>query len=205
VKSYKVKIKGSSPYMQHRMDDQSLDKWEKERHMIIERLGLNTPDQVKAEFHCYRNDDGHCFIPSSQIKAALIEAGKLVKGKVGSATKSMKNIVAGMFLVTPEQILMPDYDCFDKRSAVNRNVKARIITVRPKWNVGWEAEFTLRVKIDTITEEMIKNIIQYAGEYIGIGSFRPTNNGEFGCYDVVSITEMKPSTISHSHTVDLSL
>lgn len=203
MKSYKVKIKGSSPYMQHRMDDQSLEKWEQSRHMIIENLGLNDPDQKKAEFHCYRNDDGSCFIPSTQIKAALIEAGKLVKGKVGSATKSMKNIVAGMFLVTPEQILMPDYDCIDKRSAVNRNVKARIITVRPKWNAGWEAEFTLKVKIDTITEDMIKNIIQYAGEYIGIGSFRPTNNGEFGCYDVVSITEMKQPTVSKS--VDANL
>ena len=203
MKAYKVRIKGSSPYMQHRMDDQTLAAWEEGRGMIIERLGLNTPDQVKAEFHCYRNDDGHCFIPSSQIKAALIEAGKLVKGKVGSATKSMKNIVAGMFLVTPEQILLPDYDTIDKRSAVNRNVKARIITVRPKWNVGWEVEFTLKVKIDTLTPEMIKNIIQYAGEYIGIGSFRPTNNGEFGCYDVVSITEMKQPTVSKSMDVTL--
>jgi len=204
MKSYKVRIKGSSPYMQHRMDDQKLEQWEKERHMIIENLGLNTPDQVRAEFHCYRNDDGHCFIPSAQIKSALIEAGKLVKGKVGSATKSMKNIVAGMFLVTPEQILIPDYDQLDKRSAVNRNVKARIIVLRPKWS-QWEAEFTLKVKIDTLTEDMIKNIIQYAGEYIGIGSFRPTNNGEFGCYDLVSFTEIKPSTIKNTNTVDLSL
>lgn len=202
MKSYKVRIKGSSPYMQHRMDDQKLEQWEKERHMIIENLGLNTPDQVKAEFHCYRNDDGSCFIPSAQIKAALIEAGKLVKGKVGSATKSMKNIVAGMFLVTPEQILLPNYDQIDKRSAVNRNVKARIITVRPKWS-QWEVEFTLRVKIDTLTEDMIKNIIQYAGEYIGLGSFRPTNNGEFGCYDLVSFTEMKQPTVSK--TMDVTL
>jgi hypothetical protein len=202
MKSYKVRIKGTSPYMQHRMDDLKLEQWEKQRHMIIENLGLNTPDQVRAEFHCYRNDDGNCYIPSTQIKSALIEAGKLVKGKVGSATKSMKNIVAGMFLVTPEHILIPDYDQIDKRSAVNRNVKARVITVRPKWSV-WEAEFTLKVKIDTLTEDMIKNIIQYAGEYIGIGSFRPTNNGEFGCYEVVGFTEAKQATASK--TMDVSL
>ena len=190
MKVYNVHIKGSSPYMQHRMDDVKLEEWEKQRHMIIERMGLNSPDQVRAEFHCYRNDSGQCYIPSAQIKAALIEAGKLVKGKVGSATKSMKNIVAGMFLVTPTEIVIPDYDAIDKRSAVNRNVKARIITIRPKWS-EWEANFQLKVKNDTITIQMIQNIIQYAGEYIGIGSFRPTNNGEFGCFDVKAVTEVK--------------
>ena len=195
MKSYKVRIKGTSPYMQHRMDDVKLEQWEKERHMIIENLGLNTPDQVRAEFHCYRNNDGNCYIPATQIKSALIEAGKLVKGKVGSATKSMKNIVAGMFLVTPEQILIHNYTDIDKRSAVNRNVKARVITVRPKWDTGWTAEFILKIKIDTLTEDMIKNIIQYAGEYIGIGSFRPTNNGEFGCYELLDFQEVKAAVI----------
>lgn len=191
MKSYKVRIRGTSPYMQHRMDDVKLEQWEKERHMIIENLGLNTPDQVRAEYHCYRGNDSKCYIPSSQIKGALIEAGKLVKGKVGAATKSMKNIVAGMFLVTPEQISMPDYTHVDKRSAVNYNVKGRVITVRPKWDTGWTAEFILKIKIDTLTEDMIKNIIQYAGDYIGIGSFRPTKNGEFGCYELIGFEEIK--------------
>lgn len=178
------------------MDDVKLEVWEKERHMIIENLGLNTPDKVRAEFHCYRNDNGFCYIPSTQIKSALIEAGKLVKGKVGSATKSMKNIVAGMFLVNPDHIVIPDYTQIDKRSAVNRNIKARVIVVRPKWDAGWEAEFTLKIKIDTLTEDMIKNIIKYAGEYIGIGSFRPTNNGEFGCYEMIGFSEIAMPTVA---------
>lgn len=194
MKSYKVRIRGTSPYMQHRMDDVKLEQWEKERHMIIENLGLNTPDAVKAEFHCYRDADGHCYIPSTQLKSAFIESGKLVKGKVGAATKSMKNIVAGMFQVTPEQIPIVDYTQIDKRSAVNHNNKARVITVRPKWDTGWEVEFTLKIKIDTMTDDMIKNIVQYAGDYIGIGSFRPTKNGEFGCYEIVDFQEVKVIT-----------
>jgi len=42
MKSYKVRIKGTSPYMQHRMDDGKLEQWENTRGMIIENLGLNT-------------------------------------------------------------------------------------------------------------------------------------------------------------------
>lgn len=190
MKYYSVKIKGTSPYMQHRMDDQTLENWEKTRGLIIERTDVAKADAVRAEFHCYRNEENKCYIPSAQLKGALVEAGKLVKGKVGNATKSMKNIVAGMFIVTPEQITLPDYDKIDKRSAVNRVNKARVISIRPKWT-DWEVEFILKIKNTTITEETIRQIVTYAGEYIGIGSFRPTNNGEFGCFEVTSMKEIK--------------
>jgi hypothetical protein len=87
-----------------------------------------------------------------------------------------------------------DYSGIDKRSAVNPNNKARVITVRPKWDAGWEAEFVLTVKIDLLTDDMVRNIIQYAGEFIGIGSFRPTKNGEFGCYEIIEFTELKSTS-----------
>jgi len=176
--------------MQHRMDDISLAEWEKKRGNIIERSDVAHTDAVRAEYHCYRNEQGKCYVPSAHIKCALIEAGKLVKGKMGNASRSMKNIVAGMFLVTPEEILLPDYDKIDKRSAVNQNVKARVITIRPKWS-GWKADITLLVKNDTITEETVRNIVQYAGEYIGIGSYRPTHSGEFGCFEITGMKKLQ--------------
>ena len=40
---------------------------------------------------------------------------------------------------------------------------------------------------DTITQPTIKEIIENAGNYIGIGSFRPTNNGMFGRFQLDSI------------------
>ncbi|MEO7521630.1 MAG: hypothetical protein ABIW79_07425 [Gemmatimonas sp.] len=172
------------------MDDIKLKDWENSRGRIIERDDVAKEDLIRAEYHCYRNANGKCYIPSEHIKGALIEAGKLVKGKVGNATRSMKNIVAGMFLVTPMEIILPDYDMIDKRSAVNNNVKARVIVIRPKWS-SWKVEFILKVKNDTITTQTIIDIITYAGQFIGIGSYRPTKNGEFGCFKVISAEEMK--------------
>lgn len=193
MKSYKVRIRGTSPYMQHRMDDLKFEEWLDSRGMIIENKDLNKTAEAKAEFHCYRNDNNVCYMPSFQIKAALIESGKLVKGKMGAATKSMKSIVAGMFVITPEQIPMTDYTHIDKRTAVNRINKTRVLTVRPKWDTGWTAEFIVNVKIDTLTDKTVKDIIQYAGEYIGLGSYRPTHNGEFGCYELLDFKEIKQS------------
>jgi hypothetical protein len=186
MKSFKVKIKGISPYMQHRMDDKKLAEWEKFRGPILERPEASLQDATVAEYHCYRNNDGNCFIPSDQIRGSLITAGTYLKSKVGARTKSMKSIVAACMIPEPEQITLPNYDAIDKRSAVNRHVKARVIVIRPKWS-EWSAQFTLNVYEETITRETVTQLINYAGSYVGIGSFRPTNNGQFGRFKIESM------------------
>jgi len=190
MKNYKVEIKGVTPYMQHRMDDKKLEDWETERGKIIERDGISKEDLVRAEFHSYRNENGEFFLPAEHIRGALINAGAFVKAKVGNSRKSMKNIVAAMFFIKPSEIKMPDFDEIDKRSAVNRNIKARIIVIRPKWN-NWRARFNLIVDNDTITDETIRGILEYAGKYVGIGSFRPTNNGMFGRFQIEEFKTVK--------------
>lgn len=190
MKKFKVKIKGITPYMQCRMDDQKLEEWEKNRGPIHEAPEVSHIDAIRAEFYCYRNKEGKNFIPSDQIRGALINAGSYVKAKVGGRSKSMKVIVAAMFVVTPDHIILPDYDAIDKRSAVNRHVKARIIKIRPKWTT-WEADFILQIGEKSITTETISSIIQYAGDYVGIGAFRPTCNGMFGRFELVNIEEIK--------------
>jgi hypothetical protein len=191
MKDYKVKIKGITPYMQHRMDDLKLEQWEKQRGPIHERPEVNREDAVRAEYHCFRNMDGKCYIPSDHLRGALIGAGSYVKAKVGGRSKSMKVLVAAMFVISPDQILLPDYDAIDKRSAVNRNIKGRVISIRPKWT-NWEAELNLNVYESTITNETITQLFEYAGNLVGIGSFRPTNNGLFGRFELTELTEIKP-------------
>jgi len=184
MKKYQIKIKGLTPYMQHRMDDTKLEEWEKNRKLIIEREDVSKEDLKRAQFHSY-NDENGFYIPADQIKGSLINAGAMVKSKVGNAKKSMKNIVAAMFFINEEKLRLNDNLVIDKRSAVNRNIKGRVICIRPKWE-KWESEFTLLVDNDTITSETVKEIVTHAGNFIGIGSFRPTNNGSFGRFEVSS-------------------
>jgi len=183
MKKFEIEIKGVTPYMQHRMDDQKLEDWEKARGLVIERDDVSKEDATRAEYHCFRNKKGKCYLPSEHLRGALITAGTYVKGKVGAQTKSMKSTVAAMFQINPHEIEMPDYDEIDKRSAVNKNIKARIICIRPKWT-EWSAKFELHVDNDTLTNETVQKILEYAGSYCGLGSFRPTNNGCFGRFEV---------------------
>ncbi len=183
---YKVKIEGLTPYMQHRMDDVKLEAWEKNRKQIIERPDVNQEDLVRAEFHAYRNPEGKLYLPSEHLRIALINGGGYLKSKVGTKTKSMKSIIAAVLMVSPEEIILPEYDVIDKRSAVNRNVKARVMVIRPKW-LKWEAEFDMILDNGTLTKEMITELINVTGNYVGIGSYRPTNNGYFGRFKLIEL------------------
>lgn len=184
MKKYAVSLKSLTPYMQHRMDDVSLAAWEKCRGQIMERPEVSQTDNVRAEYHCYRNADGKCYIPADHFRISLINAGTYVKAKVGALSKSMKTIVAACFIVTPEEIILPDFDRIDKRSAFNKNIKGRVVVIRPKWS-SWEANFILEVHEPTITAETIRKIFDYAGSFCGIGSYRPTCFGMFGRFEVI--------------------
>lgn len=187
---FRVSVTGITPYMQHRMDDAKLSDWEKNRKHIIERPEVSHEDAVRAEYHCYRNPNGKCYIPADHFRLALIGGGTFLKSKVGARTKSMKSVVAAMFMLAEDEIHMPEYDAIDKRSAVNKNVKARVMVIRPKWT-SWNATFTLEVGEDTITKETITELITSTGNYIGIGSYRPTNNGYFGRFSLTGLDTLK--------------
>lgn len=190
MNKFKVKVTGVTPYMQHRMDDQKLDAWEKSRGAIIERDGLNTEKEKIAAYHSYIDEQsGGYYVPSAHFKQALINGGTFVKSKVGSARKSMKNIVAAMFFIRPEKIPFRPFDEVDTRSAVNKNNKARVIVNRPKWN-EWNVEFVLEVDNDSITIETIRDIVEAAGKYIGVGSYRPEHTGEYGRF-TAEVTPIK--------------
>lgn len=186
MKKYTISITGITPYMQHRMDDATLAEWEQRHNPVITANKSADPDSTRALFHSYIDNEGNFFIPSEHIRGAMIIAGTYVKSKVGAQTKSMKSTVAGMFFIKEEKVYMPPFQEVDKRSAVNKNIKARVIVVRPRWNV-WDAKFTLLVDNDTIAQSMIEDIVTYAGNNVGIGSYRPTNNGMYGRFKVNAI------------------
>jgi hypothetical protein len=191
MRNFKVKIEGVTPYMQHRMDTAKLKEWEQKRGRIIEREGLNTDEEKTALFHSYIDDNGKFYIPAEHFKQAFVKGGGFVKGKVGNATRSMKNIVAGMWIIKQEKIPFRRFDEVDTRSAVNTNVKARIIVHRPKWN-KWKCEFDLMIDDDgLLTTPIIQSVIEYAGRFQGVGSYRPEHTGEFGRFKIAELKEIK--------------
>jgi len=81
---------------------------------------------------------------------------------------------------------MPKYEV-DARPVVIQ--KARIVRYRPRFD-KWELDFTLRLHDDQLPTEVIKEILDYAGLYVGIGDFRPGKGGKFGKFMVTRFEEL---------------
>lgn len=52
-----------------------------------------------------------------------------------------------------------------------------------------QAEFDMVLDNDTLTKEMLTELITITGNYVGIGSYRPTNNGYFGRFKLIDLTK----------------
>jgi hypothetical protein len=61
-----------------------------------------------------------------------------------------------------------------------------VISIRPKWD-EWSVSFELHVDNDTITVETVKEIVENAGKFVGVGSFTPRCNGSFGRFDLMNL------------------
>lgn len=196
---FEVSIVNSSGYMQDRMHDDKLKKWEEQRGKIIERDDINKDDITKALAASYiempngnRKGKPMFYLPIEHLEQSMVNGGKLIKGKVGNATRSMTNIVAAQFSVYPfneDKIYIPPFDNVDQRSVVNHITKARVMKYRPVWYPGSiKVKFFLEVKNDSITNPMVASILFHAFTFAGVGNYRAQHKGKFG---VFRITELK--------------
>lgn len=121
-----------------------------------------------AEEKAYRNKDNRLYIPTTNFKAAMIKAATDFKI---SGKKSYKDYVkAGIFFDSEEAQLTPNEYTIDRRPVVIQN--AMIIGTRPRWE-KWSAEFIMNVVDDMLDKNSLKLILEAAGKYKGVGSYRP--------------------------------
>lgn len=178
----KVDLKSMSPYSQSRYHN--APKLERELPDAYERRTWRERMHV--------NGDGHVFIPATMLKNALSEAAKYMSLSVpgrGKATYT-KNIVAGVLVVKP--IVLPDKkaDVQPEELFLPSNGKIgggsrvmRVFPLIPEWK--GQAEFI--ILDDIITKDVFTAHLEAAGSFIGLGRFRPRNNGYYGRFEITKV------------------
>lgn len=137
--------------------------------------------------------DGNVFIPPMALKNCLSEAAKFlgvqIPGK-GKATYT-KHFEAGLLISDPvslpikasavegEWLFVPA----SGRRGDGKRVK-KCFPVVPRW----KGTLTIHVIDEIVTKEVLLQHLEAAGNFIGVGRFRPRNNGFYGRFKVTKLS-----------------
>ena len=182
MKTATVQLIGNSPYSQSK--HYQTDKLHKELHKDYEASTWR--DRL------HTTPDGRVFIPPMSFKNCLSEAAKFLSLQIPGKGKSTytKHFEAGV-LVTDALILgikkedVPGEWLFVPADGVRGSGK-RVEKCFPVIH-QWGGEVTFHILDETVTQDVFTSVLHQAGAFIGIGRFRPRNNGFYGRFLVESV------------------
>lgn len=174
---------------------ESISPYSQSKFYETERAAKERPDDYEARTwrdRLHVNKDGFVYIPPMAFKNCLAEVAKYLSIQIPGKGKSTftKHIEAGI-LVT-EALVLPvkksdiEGEWFfvpaDGKRGGGKRVKKCFPVIRE-----WKGEVTFHILDETVTEEIFRQHLEEAGKFIGIGRFRPRNNGFYGRFKVNEI------------------
>lgn len=138
---------------------------------------------------CHADADGNIFIPPMAFKNCIAEAAKYKALKIPGKGKSTytKHFEAGVMVIEPlpldltletiqcERLFLPS----DGRRGSGSRVWKNYPIIHK-----WAGDVTFLVFDEIIDEDVFLTHLTDAGQFIGIGRFRPRNNGYYGRFKV---------------------
>ena len=216
MRTYKVTITGKTPLLMHHDNIEWADFMDGWKNDPANKKGSKAGDDRSPAWRwlgCVYHDGKHLAIPQANIMKSLMEGGAMVPvpgGKNGKTFKSQTQ--SGMMSVEPfwqlrlngaplewasieslkdcetfaehkQQARALGFELLVKRAAVGTSKHVR---VRPQFAAGWQAVGSIAVWDDQITEAALRDIFEYAGQYKGIGDWRPgapKKPGPYGTFE----------------------
>ncbi len=181
-----VMVEGVSPYSQSRYH--ATEALEKEGKDAYAR-------RTWREF-CHFDADGHIFLPPMAMKNCLSESAKFLAMQIpgkGKATYT-KHVEAGVLVTVPARIGHHKDDLTEEKhmdalflpSDGKRGSGSRVMKYYPRFD-RWSAIVEFHIFDDVITKDVFQYVLEQAGQFIGVGRFRPRQNGFYGRFLIGSI------------------
>lgn len=175
-----VKVEGISPLLMNRFRDTQIEGKSKRR------TGAMAAEEILDKLYLYEDKP---YIPSVYFRNSIVEASKQFK-ITGKGKSTYSKLVASTLDVNPDMIpLNEGYEPF-RIAAVNPMTKGRMMVTRPRFN-KWSAQFEIILNDDGVPFDVINEILEQAGRYVGIGDWRPQTKGQFGKFMITSFQEVK--------------
>lgn len=170
---YKIKVIGKAPLLMNKFSVEEKTTSRAKKVYVAED---------EAEKKTYRTEDGKLFLPSTHFKASMVKAATDFKM---TGRKSYKEYIkAGLFIDETEIVLdQQKYEIFTCPVVIQR---ARVMSWRPMFK-EWSCEFTIEIADEMLNITDVKQILEAAGRFKGVGDFRP----EHGRFIVKSFDKIK--------------
>jgi hypothetical protein len=147
--------------------------------------GSKGTPREQAEPKLYTDSKGRPVLPSVNLMASLVEAGRFIKsGRSKLSTTKSSLVPAGLAIPEIELLITPKKWEVDSRPVVVPATGGRIMCHRPRFDV-WRVSLTLEVDETLFSERLIRELVDIAGKRIGVGDFRPSRRGPFGRFEVL--------------------
>lgn len=189
MKHIMANIRSISPYSQGRIV--SSEKQTKETH--------EEHDARTWREKLHTDDRGEVFIPPMAFKCALAEAAKYLSIQIPGAGKATytKHFEAGVLVPSPVALGLKAKEVESERLFVPASGKRgdgkrvwRTFPLIREWagKVGFIVidEVILQAHSDS-DKTVFQHVLEQAGQIIGIGRFRPRNNGFYGRFTVTGM------------------
>lgn len=174
-------VTGITPLIQNKMKESTMKMMEEQRTgksaKKTDRKAVDPNKEMIAA--SYLQDDGSFGFPASAFKQCAVRACK----GLGIAMTDARTL----FFVLPTA---PDGECVTIKSNKPRlrkdpvNVKTgKDLRFRPEFR-NWKANLLIRYDADRISTTQVANLLNYGGQTVGVGEWRPERNGTFGMFKV---------------------
>lgn len=174
-----ITIEGISPYSQS-------------KHHTTPKDGEETNDA--HERRTWRNRmhvdrEGYVYVPPMAFKNGLVLGAKFLNRKIpGERNKTFtKRFEAGVLCMEPMTLKIkaaevPHEELFVPSDGVRGSGK-RVVKLFPKID-DWGGTVDVQVIDNKISEDVMLEHVEALGKFIGLGRFRPANNGFYGRFAV---------------------
>ena len=175
----------------------SASVYSQSRPYQVEKKPRETPGDYekrtwRERMHLSEKNPGFIVIPAMQFKNSLAECAKYMSQQIpgkGKATYT-KHFEAGVIIMDSMELDIKADDVKGETvfvpSSGKRGDGNRVYKTFPKIP-SWAGVVEFTIFDHTITEAVFKEHLMQAGQFIGIGRWRPRNNGLYGRFTVEKV------------------
>lgn len=181
-----ITIEGTTPLICNRFTDAAAESASNGSRGSSAGADRGTPLEI-AEAKLYRGLNGIEMIPQPNLLRCIVEGGRFTKiGKAQATTKTSSILYACVDIMGAE-IPIEHRQAWrvDTRAVRIPSTGGRILAHRPMFD-DWRLSFIVNLDTAILGEKLFRQIVDDAGQRIGLGDFRPQCKGPYGRFKVVS-------------------